>query len=127
MVGGVARRRVCEFYKVRLCGASEDQIYAHVRIKVQELAAGAVAWCASQGGSVNKRDLVGKLSKMAARGKHKQNAERDLQRTIDKFGFSLGARISTARIHMWDPSSSTVYETDLPAPRIACICFPLSN
>ena len=72
-----------------------------------------MAWCTSKGGSVEKGDVVKMLSKLGGSGRHKQNAERDLQRGIRRFGYSLGAAIETCRVRMWDPSASVVYETDL--------------
>ena len=93
-------------------------------LKVQELAAGAMAWCTSKGGSVEKGDVVKMLSKLGGSGRHKQNAERDLQRGIRRFGYSLGAAIETCRVRMWDPSASVVYETDLEAASLNCAsCF----
>lgn len=76
-----------------------------------------MSWCASTGGKANKGDLVKKLSRLGASGAHVQNAERDLQRTISSFGYSLRAKIDTIRVHLWDPKDSCIYEADLPASR----------
>ena len=89
-------------------------------LKVQELAAGAMSWCASAGGQAKKGDLVSKLSKLGARGRHQQNAERDLQRMVSSFGYALDAKIETVSIHLWDPKDSCIYEADLPASRWQC-------
>ena len=64
-----------------------------------------------------KGDLVRKLANLGARGVHKQNAERDLQRTISSFGHALSAKIETIRVHLWDPKDSCIYEDDLAASR----------
>ena len=91
--------------------------------KVQELAAGAISWCASLGGKAKKGDLVCKLSKLATRGRHKQNAERDLQRMVSSTGYSIRAQIETISVHLWDPKESCIYEADLPASRWQCLVY----
>ena len=82
--------------------------------EVQDVAAGAMAWCSAMGGHIEKSDMVGKLSRLAASGRHAQNCERDLQRSIKRFGYSIGARIEEAPVRLWNPSTSEVYETMLP-------------
>ena len=76
-----------------------------------------MSWCTSTGGKANKGDLVKKLSRLGAHGAHVQNAERDLQRTISSFGYSLRAKIDTVPVHLWDPKDSCIFEADLPASR----------
>ena len=61
-----------------------------------------------------KTDLVGKLSRLAASGKHRQNAERDLQRAIKKFGRSAGVEVNYAKVRLLDPVSSQTYNASLP-------------
>ena len=82
--------------------------------EVQQLASGAVSWCQAMGGNVEAKDLVGKISKIAACGKHPQNAERDLQNTIRSFGKSMGIKIDNAPVRMFDPSTEAIFETNIP-------------
>ena len=75
------------------------------------------------GAKVKKKDIVSTLSKLATRGKHKQNAERDLQRMVRRVGYSLKARIESAPVHLWDPTTNEVYKADLPDPWFQSFTF----
>ena len=81
---------------------------------MQALAASAVSWCKSHGGQVPKTDLVAKISRVGGGGKHPQNCERDLQRTIQRFGKSAGIKIDTAKVRLYDPTTSAIYSVDMP-------------
>ena len=85
-----------------------------VEFEVQALASGAVGWCKQSGGKI-KKDLVWKFSKMAACGRHPQNAERDLQTTIKKYGKTLDSvRIDMVPVRLYNPSTEEIYTTELP-------------
>ena len=84
-------------------------------VQVQELAAAAMSWCAARGGDIEAKDMVWKLSKLGAGGRHPQNAERDLQATIRMYGQTVGAEIETCRVRLWDPRQETIIWTDLAA------------
>ena len=61
-----------------------------------------------------KSDLVWKLSRLATAGKHLQNAERDLQRAIKKFGQTADIQIQYIKVRLHDPVSSEVYMGTVP-------------
>ena len=81
---------------------------------MQRVASSAVTWCKSVGGKIPKDDLVSKLSTLAASGKHPQNAERDLQRCIGRFGRRFCVQVDFANVRLHDPKSSAVYTASLP-------------
>ena len=84
-------------------------------MQVQELASAAMSWCAARGGNMEAKDMISKLSKLGAGGRHPQNAERDLQATIRMYGHAIGAEIETCRVRLWDPKQEKVFWTDMPA------------
>ena len=57
---------------------------------------------------------MAQIAAVGSGGKHPQNAERDLQRTIQRFGKSAGIKIDHAKVRLFDPTSSSIYETDMP-------------
>ena len=78
------------------------------------MASSAVDWCKQAGGSV-KQDLIWKFSKMAASGRHPQNAERDLQTTIKKYGKTLDSvRIDKIPVRLYNPTTEEIYTAELP-------------
>ena len=81
-----------------------------------------MSWCASNGGAPAAKDMVAKMSKLAAGGRHKQNAERDLQTAIRMYGRSLGAKIDTCKVRVWDPAENRIVTQDMEAARLyACM------
>ncbi|CAE7225116.1 unnamed protein product [Symbiodinium microadriaticum] len=81
---------------------------------VQVTADRAVTWSKSIGGQVSGKDLVWKLSKLAASGRHPQNAERDLQAAVKKFSLRMKVKIEEIPVRLYNPSTETIYEAQLP-------------
>ncbi|CAE7835981.1 unnamed protein product [Symbiodinium sp. CCMP2592] len=92
---------------VKLC-------YKITFLQVQELAEGAVSWCSGHGGRAPKKDIISKMAKLGGRGKHAQNAERDLQTAIRIYGRALGCKIENCEVRMWDPRDNVVVSVQLP-------------
>ena len=82
---------------------------------MQELAAGAVAWAKARGGAVSAGGMVTKMAQIGAQGRHAQNAERDLQVAVRRFGRTLRVKLEECRVRMWDPRDNKVLYTDLTA------------
>ena len=82
---------------------------------MQELAAGAAAWAKARGGAVPAGDMVSKMAKIGAQGRHAQNAERDLQVAVRRYGRTLRVKLEECRVRMWDPRDNRVIYTDLTA------------
>ena len=76
--------------------------------KVQQTARSAVRWCEAKGGTIEKSDLVGRLSKIGTSGKHPKNAERDCHTLLKSFVRRLGAKISTVRARMYNHAEARV-------------------
>ena len=62
---------------------------------------------------MDRKDLVCKLSKLASSGRHLQNAERDLQRTINKFGKSLKIQIDSVPVRLYNPATEDIEQGNL--------------
>ena len=61
-----------------------------------------------------KDDMVRKLSQLAAGGKHPQNAERDLQNALTKFGLKLPVKIEHVPVRLYNPTTESIYESKMP-------------
>ena len=84
--------------------------------QVRQLAASSVAYCKQRGGKVQKGDIVQKIARIATRGRHPQNAERDLQFTIRSYGKKIGAEIRKTSCRMWDPSENEAGHESFKGP-----------
>ena len=74
-----------------------------------------MSWRKARGGAPERSDMVSRMSRMGAKGKHKQNAERDLQTAIRSYGRSLGCEIEYCDVRLWDPRENEIYTEKLPA------------
>ena len=77
-----------------------------------------MSWCSGHGGKAPKKDLISKMARLGASGKHAQNAERDLQSAIRIYGRSLGCSIEKCEVRMWDPRDNVVISVELEASRL---------
>ena len=90
-------------------------------------------WCKAQGGAPGRSDMISRMSRLGSRGKHKQNAERDLQTTIRIYGRSLGCQMEYCNVRLWDPRENEIYTEQLAASChdrimfvILCTCVHVS-
>lgn len=85
--------------------------------KVQATAMSAIEWMKSKGGTIEnmKSDIVWKFSKLGAGGKRRANCERDMHRTLKKFGRVVKAKIQWKQIRMWSHKETMV----------VCVNFPI--
>lgn len=72
-----------------------------------------------------KTEAVSKLSRMGAAGKHASNCERDLHGHINRWGWTVKARISWKDVRVWNPKTLEIEETSHPMilPEDLCLAF----
>ena len=74
-----------------------------------------MAYCRSKGGKIPaKTDLVEKLSRIGARGKHPQNCERDLQFAVRTFSKTMKVDICYVQCRLWDPTNNELVHSTMP-------------
>ena len=100
-------------YKVNLFENVFIQRAHHTILQVQALAKKAVSWCKASGGKVGSTDLVWKLSKLATSGKHPQNAERDLQATVRRYGKSMKIQADSVPVRLYDPATEEITQSSI--------------
>ena len=100
-------------YKVNLFENAFIQRAHHTILQVQALAKKAVSWCKASGGKVGSTDLVRKLSKLATSGKHPQNAERDLQATVQRYGKSMKIHVDSVPVRLYDPATEEITQSSI--------------
>lgn len=84
-------------------------------------------WLHEQGGTIQnpKTEVVSKLARMGAAGRHASNCERDLHANINRWGWTVKARISWRDVRVWDPKTLRITETAFPIilPEDLCLAF----
>jgi len=72
-----------------------------------------VQWCREKGGTVDDSDLVYKISRIGAGGKHAKNCERDFHTLLKSFSRRFGAKINTVKTRMYNHEKAVVEWQDV--------------
>ena len=76
--------------------------------QVQQTAASALQWCKQSGGTVQKTDLVHRISLVGTSGKHTQNAERDFHILLKSLSKRLGVKIHSVPARFYCHASASI-------------------
>lgn len=85
----------------------------HPQSKVQKEAASAVRWCKTKGGTVEKVDMVNRISMLGTGGVHPQNTERDFHTMLQSFARRFGVGIDCVKARMYDHAQADVVWKDI--------------
>lgn len=81
--------------------------------QVRKTADSAVHWCLKKGGSVDKSDLVHRISSLGTSGIHERNCERDFHTMLKSFSRRLGVQIDTVKARIYNHADAEVQWQDI--------------
>lgn len=83
-----------------------------IQPEAREVAAAAIDLCHAFGGTIPRNHIVNRIAGVGSDGRNTQNAERDLQRVLQKI--AVKAEIEWFDVRMWSPQEERLVLTKLP-------------